>query len=419
MSNRSIYPPMYPRPTGVNGRFIKPMWPLADPTAPPLYLWHLGKKYEVPVVDPDAPGFPANVTGLCVASKSRVPLDAPMETTKQYLTDDPFDDHVDFSLLRDMRPENVVLLLRPGGTRGRPERIDSFFCLLMRNHYEFAHRLSDLKEIPPAHEFRVYRKFNRLADVEGLIEPDSYDHLACHHSGQDDYVPYKHSEELLLALMNRMIENGEVREAALHPSECLSAKYDQTYAHLPEPALYAPLPSPEQAFWTLSTNECAARYMAGVARRGAPFCNLRDLSNIGSWEEHLRFARQPTPQDQSEAIACLRRAGWSVSRLKAGFARESLLAYEPGHSPTLWTQLILCQYHRRNGEDEDQMTVLWARTPSVSRCLAVVKCVPRLLAWLRQARIALFHPSRPEVRDEMETGMVEVMEEIAGMGPMA
>ena len=49
----------------------------------------------------------------------------------------------------------------------------------------------------------------------------------------------------------------------------------------------------------------------------------------------------------------------------------------------------------------------------------VIKCVPRFLGWLRQARITLFHPSRPEVREEMEVGMAEVMEDIVGLGPMA
>jgi hypothetical protein len=52
--------------------------------------------------------------------------------------------------------------------------------------------------------------------------------------------------------------------------------------------------------------------------------------------------------------------------------------------------------------------ILPARPACVTRCLAVARCIPRLLGWLRAARIALAHPSRVDMEKLLEEMCVEM-----------
>ena len=111
--------------------------------------------------------------------------------------------------------------------------------------------------------------------------------------------------------------------------------------------------------------------------------------------------------DQSHAIVpYLRRLGYGVTLYSEGmfpmvddlpFSIRTKFSFHPGHLQEFKTALT---EHKNHGTP--YFATLRGNSPRQIRGRGLVKCVPKLLGWLRQARITLADPSRPGAMDTLE-----------------
>eukprot|EP00966_Prymnesium_polylepis_P067014 1555341-Prymnesium_polylepis.1 len=140
----------------------------------------------------------------------------------------------------------------------------------------------------------------------------------------------------------------------------------------------APLPSPERVLALLNTTNFRHLISGVLTLSGLTEKTIHGIDDSECSDAH---------------VAALQRVGHCVTRID----EYTLVVYARGYALTA-RQRALIDDHARKAEFEDSQecttTVFYPRTVAIVRMRGLAKCVPRLLGWLRAARIVLDDPRR-------------------------
>ena len=198
-----------------------------------------------------------------------------------------------------------------------------------------------------------------------------------------------------LLMLNREIEKWTVLDKEEAHKRCFynpKAAHDATVDHFNK----LPLPSLAQLATELRTNPWLATVACRAAQHQHLGCNCADMS-LASFDQdedddHLQSLGY---DDLVSVVPHVRRLGYAVTLFSDKDANCPFNVEFPGKQ----ARTYLCNHRVRLTEFEEcgreYLIRLHGTAPAQVLRRGLLKCVPRLLGWLRQARIALADPRRP------------------------